>query len=257
MRSFILMNLVLAISMLSACAPVSKSTRAPEKKQDPAEVNTQLGIEYMREGRYELALEKLKKALKQNPNYQTAQTSIAVLYEKLGENKLADKHYRKAYYINRKDPLITNNYGQFLCRNGRFKEADEMFMTAVKDPLYQYPEMVYTNAGICARKRPDIELSDKYFRVALQIDPKYKPALREMIRSSFSQQKYLATRAYLQRLQEVEPLTPEFLWIGVRAESKLDDRDAMASHALLLKNRYPESEETDELLKWERKLGER
>ena len=154
MRSFTLVSLVLVISLLSACAPAPKSTRAPEIKQDPAEVNTQLGIEYMREGRYELALEKLKKALKQNPSYQTAQTSIAVLYEKLGENNLADKHYRRAYNLDRKNPLTANNYGQFLCRNGRYKEADKMFMTAVKDPLYQYPEMVYTNAGICARKRP-------------------------------------------------------------------------------------------------------
>jgi len=257
MRSLIVVSLVLAISLFSACTTVSKSTRAPEKKQDPAEVNTQLGIEYMRKGMYESALEKLEKALKQNPNYQTAHTSIAVLYEKLGENELADRHYRRAYNIDRKNPLAANNYGQFLCRNGRFEEADKMFMTAVKDPLYQYPEMVYTNAGICARQRPDMELADKYFRLALKIDPQYQPALREMIRSSFAQQKYLATRAYLQRLQEAEPLTPEFLWIGVRAESELDDRDAMASYSLLLKNRYPESEETDELLKWERKLGGR
>ncbi len=257
MRSFIILTLVLAMTVLSACSSTPKRTRAPEVKQDPAEVNTQLGIEYMREGRYELAQEKLKKALKQNPNYQTAHTSIAVLYEKLGENKLADKHYRRAYNIDRKNAQTANNYGQFLCRSGRYKEADKKFMTAVQDPLYQYPAMVYTNAGICARKQPDIELSDKYFRTALKIDPKYRPALREMIRSSFSQQKYLATRAYLQRLQEVEPLTPEFLWIGVRAESELDDRSAMASYSLLLKNRYPASEETDELLKWERKLGER
>jgi len=31
----------------------------------------------------------------------------------------------------------------------------------------------------------------------------------------------------------------------------------MASYALLLKNRFPESEETQELIEWERKLGER
>jgi type IV pilus assembly protein PilF len=257
MRGFIAVCLVLTVSLLGACSSGQTKSGKTGEKQNPAEINTQLGIEYMREGMYEFSMEKLKKAIKQNPDYQLAHTSIAILYEKLGEDKLADKHYRKAYHLNRRDSLTLNNYGQYLCRNGRLEEADKMFMAALKDPLYRYPEMVYTNAGICARKRPDIELSDKYFRTALKVNPKYQPALREMIRSSFSQQKYLATRAYLQRLQEEEALTPEFLWIGVRAEAALDDRDAMASYALVLKNRYPESDETQALLQWERKQLER
>jgi len=60
-----------------------------------------------------------------------------------------------------------------------------MFMAAVKDPLYRYPEAVYTNAGICAHMRPDPELADSYFRKALQANPKYPPALRQMVKSSF------------------------------------------------------------------------
>ena len=62
---------------------------------------------------------------------------------------------------------------------------------------------------------------------------------------------------YLQRLQEVAPLQPEFLWIGVRVEAAMDDRNAMSSYALLLKNRHPESKETQELIEWERKARER
>ena len=257
MRVFLVLWLVLTVSLLGACSSVQTKSGKDGPEQDPAEINTQLGIEYMREGMYDSSMDKLKKAIGQNPDYQLAHTSIAILYEKLGEDKLADKHYRKAYRLNRKDSMTLNNYGQFLCRSGRLKEADKMFTEALKDPLYRYREMIYTNAGICARMRPDVELSDKYFRSALKVNPKYEPALREMIRSSFSQQKYLATRAYLQRLQEVKPLTPEFLWIGVRAEAALEDRDAMASYALVLKNRYPEADETQALVQWEREQIER
>jgi type IV pilus assembly protein PilF len=131
-----------------------------------------------------------------------------------------------------------------------------MFRAAVKDPLYQYPELVYTNAGICARRRPDTGLAEKYFREALKLNPKYKPALQEMARTSFTGENYLATRAYLQRLQALTPLTPEFLWIGVRAEYAMHNRDTMSSYALVLKNRYPEAEETQALIEWERKLGD-
>ncbi len=252
---------VLVLLILGGCASTgSRSVSGSEDgaySKDPAEVNAQLGIEYMRKGMYESSLQKLKKAIRQNPNLQLAQVSLAILYERLGEDELAARHYKKAYHIDRKDPVTLNAYGQYLCRRGELEQADEMFAVAVKDPLYQYPELIYTNAGICARKRPDLELAARYFREALKRNPRYQPALREMVRSTFTEEKYLATRAYLQRLQEVAPLTPEFLWIGVRTESELNDKNAVASYALLLKNRFPESDETQELIKWERKPGER
>ncbi len=256
MRNGLVVALLTAVMLLGACSS-NKSRFAEQEKGDPAEVNTQLAIEYMRKGMNEAAMEKFKKALKQNPHLQVAHTSIAILYERLGENDLAEKHYRKAYDINRKDSLTLNNYGQFLCREGKLKEADKMFIAAVKDPLYRFPETVYTNAGICAKKRPDLMLADTYFRKALQLNPKYPPALREMARLSFERKKYLATRAYLQRLQEVAPLTPEFLWIGVRAEDALGNRNAVSSYALVLKNRYPEADETQALVEWEQQQSGR
>jgi len=228
-----------------------------ESKTNPAEVNAQLGIEYMRKGMYEAAQEKLKKSIRQNPDLQLAHVSLGILYERLGEETLAAEQYRKAYSLDDKDPVTLNAYGQYLCRTGKLDEADKMFRAAVKDPLYQYPEMVYTNAGICARRGSDNEMAEKYFREALKHNPKYTPALQEMARISFGNEQYLATRAYLQRLQALTPLTPEFLWIGARAEHAMHNRDGMSSYALVLKNRYPEAEETQALIDWERKLGER
>ena len=243
---------MLVVSLLGACATPSKQPARDSDAQTPAEVNTQLGIEYMRKGMYEASLEKFKKALAQNPRLAIAHASIAVLYEQLGENELADKHYVKAYQLNPNDSLILNNYGQYLCRIGRLEEADQMFTKALQDPLYRSPETILTNAGLCAEKRPDAELAEKYFRQALQKNPIFQPALRQMVRNSFAQQHYLATRAYLQRLQELAPLTAEFLWIGVRTEVELGDRNASSSYAMLLRNGFPESEQAQALIEWER-----
>lgn len=256
MRSLITGLLVLV--MLSACSSTGKKrSGGDEEEKNPAEVNTQLGIQYMRNGMNEAALEKLKKAEGQDPNLQLTQVSLAILYDRLGEVADARKHYQRAYRINRKDPVTLNAYGQFLCNQGELEKADSMFTVAAANPLYQYPELIYNNAGICSLKRPDMQMAETYFRKALQRNPKYPPALREMVRTTFAQQQYLATRAYLQRLQEVAPLTPEFLWMGVQTEHQLNDLNAKASYALALKNRYPEADETQELLRWERKLGER
>jgi len=256
MRSSLVIWLTASILLLGACAS-NQSRFVKQEKGDPAKVNTQLAIEYMRAGMYEASMQKFKKALKQNPELQVAHSSVAILYEKLGETALAEKHYRRAYNLDSKDSPTLNNYGQFLCREGRLKEADEMFTRAAGNPLYRHPETVYTNAGVCALRQPDPVLADTYFRKALQANPQYPPALREMAKSSFEKQKYLATRAYLQRLQEVSALTPEYLWIGVQAESALGDRNAVSSYALALKNRFPESDEAQALLEWEHKQGGR
>ncbi len=252
MRGLLVAVWILPASLLVACATTNKQASSDTTAQTPAEVNTQLGIEYMREGMYEASLEKFQKALAQDPNLPAAHASVAVLYEQLGENGRADKHYRKAYNLSRDDPLILNNYGQYLCREGRLEEADRMFTKALQDPLYRHPEMILTNAGLCAEKRPDPELAEEYFREALQKNARFPPALRQMVRVSFARQQYLATRAYLQRVQELAPLTPEFLWIGVRAEAALGDQDAASSYGLLLKNEFPESEQAQALIEWER-----
>jgi len=237
---------------LSACAPTEIKSTDTEGSQTPASVSTQLGIEYMRNGMYEAALDRLEKAISQDPSYQAAHTSIAVLYETLDETALAEKHYRKAYALDPKNSLLLNNYGQFLCRNEHYDKAEKMFNAALRDPLYRYPETALSNAGLCAVRQEEQDKAADYFREALARNPKYPPALREMARISFARENWLAVRAYLQRLQEVDGLTPEFLWFGVKTEQTLGDRDALSSYVLLLKNRYPESEETRQLVEWER-----
>jgi type IV pilus assembly protein PilF len=246
------------LAAAAGCTSVGATRSAQDvSDKNPAEVNAQLGIEYMRKGMNEAAMDTLTKAVRQNPDLQLAQVSLAILFERLGENEDAERHYRRAYELNRKDPVTLNAYGQFLCRKGELEKADDLFVVAAKDPLYQHPELIFTNAGICALKKPDLQQAETYFRKALQRNPKYQPALSEMARLSFQNQQYLAARAYLQRLQELEPLPPEFLWLGIQVENELGNRDAVSSYSLVIKNQYPESDEVQLLIEWERASGER
>lgn len=242
----------LLVLVVSACSPVQTSSQKEESSpQKLAEINTQLGIEYMRDSRYEQAMTKFQNALKHDPGFPLANTSIAVLYEKLGEEVQAGKYYQKAYRLDRKNPVTLNAYGQYLCRQARYKDADEMFQKAAADPLYSHPAMILTNAGICANQDGDQAAAEKYFRQALGRDPFYAPALGQMVRTSFAQQNYLATRAYLQRLRKRSELSPEFLWIAVRTETELGNLDEASSYALSLKNRFPDAPEAQSLQRWE------
>ena len=53
----------------------------------------------------------------------------------------------------------------------------------------------------------------------------------------------LSARAYLQRFLEVSKHTAASLWMGIRIERQLGDKDAIASYKLALRNNFPDSNE--------------
>ena len=246
-----LLACVIAVSVLTAC---SSSPEVREVKKDAnvaAKANTELGVEYLREGNYELSKSKLTKALELEPNYAPAHDAIAVLYAKVGENKLAEKHYKKALRLNPDSARGHNNYGQFLCFQDRHKEATAQFMKAAENAFYPTPEVPLTNAGLCAARIPDLVTAEDYYRQALQKNPRFAPALLQMAIIRYQGSNYLGARAYLERLQEVARHNPQSLWLAVRTEFALNDHDAWGTYSMILKNNFPESDETALLLEWE------
>ena len=237
---------LVAAAVIAGCAANGSQRRGPDGR-NPAEVNVELGVRYMQAGMKAVALEKLKKALDQDPELPSAHNAIAVLYQNLGEDGLAEEHFRRALRLDPKYSQAHNNFGIFLCRKDRWAEAEQHFVAAGSDPLYERPELPYTNAGVCAAKAGDPVKAEHYLQLALKANPLFPIALREMARLTLDKGEYLRTRAYLQRYSEVARHTAETLWIGIQAERALGDRDAVASSSLLLRNNFPESEQARRL----------
>lgn len=240
---------VFAITLaLCACTNTAKVRDEDSQATRAASVNVQLGAGYLKQGKNELALSKLNRALEQDPKLPSAHYVIAILYEHLGEFEKADTHYRRAVELAPLDPEAHNNYGTFLCGQNRLKEADAQFLAALKDPLYKTPEFAYTNAGVCAMKIPDEVKAEGYFRQALQANPLFGSALLEMARLNFNKGNYLPARGYLQRHTEVARKSPAAMWLGVRIERALGDNVTAESYAKALKTDFPNSRETALLL---------
>jgi type IV pilus assembly protein PilF len=156
---------------------------------------------------------------------------------------LAEDHYKEAINI---DPLYAeaqNAYGVFLCKHARYKEADQHFNKALKNPIYRTPQLVYANAGYCAYQSKQNSLAEAYLRKALQIQPTNSVALYHMAALSYDTQKFLRARAYLQRYHDVVKPSPKSLMLGINIENRLGDKDAIASYKLLLKSEFPDSDE--------------
>jgi type IV pilus assembly protein PilF len=223
------------------------AVRSAPDLEDAAEINTQLGIRYLRQGDLGLALDKLQRAIEQNPRYLPAQRSLALVYESLGDFENADKHFRAALRLAPKNAEVLNTYAVFLCRRERYRDAMPYFERAAADPLYRTPEVALTNAAVCLQQVPDLEASERFLRAALRRNPRFPDALREMAEVSYKQSDFLQARAFLQRYIAAAPPTPTVLLLAHDVELALNEPELARGYAARLLSEFPDSPQAEGL----------
>ena len=246
-KSYWLLTIVI---LLSGCNQVFVTK---EHKPDKVVENNMLrGAEYIRLGKYDVAMQRLQEALAQDPNYAEAHGVMAILNERLGRFDEAQNHYETAITLNPNDSDIHNNYGQFLCQRGQRTEAEQQFLKAVENPLYKTPFVAYVNAALCVLRHDDAPKAEVYLRKALQIHPKFSQALYLMAKLSYDQQFYTQAHNYLERYLEIAQHTEDTLWLGVQIEWQLNNDPVASKYAQQLRSQYPDSEYIPSLNQLER-----
>lgn len=247
MKRIVLFATLMLTLVLAGCS--STTVREGVDAEKAAKANADLGLRYMLQGNNEVALTKLKKALSFDPQYVPAHHYLAELYRRLNRPEDADKHFREAlYYLEGEDSSLHNNYGGFLCSRDQFAEGEKQFLKVLENPVYQRQDLVYENLGLCLERKPDYDKAEAYLRKALQRNSQLPKSLLAMARISLARENHLSARAYLQRYLAVAPHTPESLWLGIRVERVLGDKNALASYGLILKGRFPDSPEAKRYL---------
>lgn len=244
--------LILSLSFLFLMGCQPGDTRPQQHVAlDPeaAEINMRLGLNYMQRGDYAIALEKLEKSLKQNPNLASAHETIALLYQRLGVLDKAEKHFKEAIRRKVSYSEAHNNYGVFLCQQGRYDASEKHFLLAITNPLYKSAAQAIENAGLCVSRIPDLIRAEDYFHKALQINPKMAKSLLNLADINYQKQDYVQAKAYIKRHQTVSLWSPQALLVAIKIEKKLGEEDEVASHIMLLKGKFPDSEQAQEVRK--------
>jgi len=236
----------------STAAKTAHNYSEAEKKEAPkrhaiAEANVALAVEYMRRGRYREALEKLERARDAEPRHAPTYSMLGLLHQRIGEPKPAEANFLKSIQLDPDNAEFVNNYGQFLCRQGRYPEAEETFLKAAKNPLYLTPDVAYANAGNCAFANRDPVKARQYFGAALAANSTAPAALIALSELEYGAGDYAAADRYLQRYVKVAQHSPRSLWLGVRIKQRTGDLDGRESYAMLLRGKFPESGEAQRL----------
>lgn len=245
MNRFTALAAALALAACTTTEVQGPGASKPDLKE-AARLNTQLGIDYMRKGQFEIALEKLQKALEQDDELGIAHSAIALVYQRKGETKLAGKHYREALDLNAGDPVTLNNFGIFLCGQGEAQDAEKIFVRAARHRDNRQADDAWANAGLCLRDTPKArDRAEGYLREALKLNPNHANALAQMAQISFDKKDYLRARAFLQRYELNGPATAQTLWLAARTERALGDHTAARNYERRLRSEFPGTPEAE------------
>ncbi|MBI4192205.1 MAG: type IV pilus biogenesis/stability protein PilW [Betaproteobacteria bacterium] len=216
--------------------------------QTRARIHTELAAGYYELGNYGVSLQEAAEALKSDSNYAPALNVLGLVYMELRDDKAAETSFQRALRVSPLDSDTNNNYGWFLCQRKREQESIKYFLAALRNPLYTTPDKSWVNAGLCARQAGDLNTAEEYFQKALKVRPTQPQALFHMADMAYQRKNYPEAKVYLARLlRDIEP-TAATLWLALRVERGLGDRDAEASLGFQLRKNFPDSREARALI---------
>jgi type IV pilus assembly protein PilF len=200
-----------------------------------------LAEERFRSGELGAAEAEAKAALKADPGSATAHTVLALVEERRGQASRAGKHYARAAELAPRSGAMQNNYGAWLCGNGRAREALAWFDRALADPGYGSRASALANAAACAAIAGEYGRVERDARAALALDAGNPVALFAMAEDAYRNQRYLEARAFSQRRLAAGPATAELLVLASQIEEKLGDNAAAARYVQRLNTEFPKA----------------
>ena len=250
-RLFFVIAIGVSVALVAGCGATPtggvKKENAATKREEAARVHTELGQQYLRQGKLETALGDLNKALEFDPDYIDAHTVIAVLYEQIGENSKAEEHYKRAAQLKPKGGAELNNYGWFLCKLGRYDESQGYFQRAIADPFYRTPWLALTNAGTCLLKAGKRDEAETALRAALKQSPNDSETLIQLASVLYAKGDYFNARAFVQRFEAIAQPRPDALMLGRNIELQLGNAHAASDYTHRLLQGFPDSEQAHTL----------
>ena len=214
----------MVVFLLTACVTSTTTTSAKfEETDDAAMQNYNLGARYYQNGNFNIARERLERAVELDPKLEQAHFMLALTYEQLGNPRLATQHYEEAVRVGPNSYDARNAYAVFLCRQQQYDDAVKQFNKAFKVAENDTRYVMYTNAGACMTQKPDYEKAEAYFREALGERPSHPEALIQLSALKFKTNECLQSRAFLQRFLTNNKTTSGVLYLGVQIEECLED----------------------------------
>jgi type IV pilus assembly protein PilF len=216
-------------------------------RSEKASLNLQMGVRYMDLGMLDVAKEKLQTAYDLDSRNPEVLNAMAVFYERIKDNEKAEDFYESALGKDPDNYSIKNNFGRFLCDRGNQEKGIALLQESLQSAMNNRRWLAESNIGLCLLQQNNRVQAEEYFRKALQSNPEYAPALKEMLKLSYDNQQYMSARAFLERYMAVAKHTPDTLWYAFQTERAMGNYQAADEYQEQLINNFPTSKEAQDI----------
>lgn len=184
-------------------------------------------------------------AVKLAPSSPRAHALLGLVEDRSGNGRSAGQHYLRAAELAPGQGTILNNYGTWLCAQGRHVESLQWFDRALADRGYASPDIALANAGACAHRAGDDRRAEPYLVRAIEIDPANPVALGVMAEREFRAGNAFRARAFSQRRLAAAPADAAALLLASQIEKKLGDNAAAARYVQQMRVEFPTTSGTE------------
>jgi type IV pilus assembly protein PilF len=222
-------------------------TSGASNEGDPhrrAAVRLQLAAGYYQKGQLDVAIKEATDATQIDPNLAAAFGLLGLIHMDLQQNPQAESNFRHALELDPKDPELNNNFGWFLCRSRREREAVSYFDKAAANRMYATPAMALQNAGICLMQVGDTEHAEKYLTKAFEADASSPVAKFQLAQLYLQTQRLDRAEFYYGLLARTVDPNAQTLWLGTKIAHARSDARTQQRLAEELRSRFPTAPET-------------
>lgn len=229
--------LALLLAACAATAPVGHGAEARRR----ADIRVELAANYYADGRLDLALDEIGRALAVQPEHAEALGLRGLVLMRMGDAKQGEQSLRQAVRIEPDNPRLLNNLGWLLCQSGDAEGSLPYFKRALAQRSYASPATALANAGLCSLRAGDARVAEANLVRAASLDPMLITAQEGLARIAFERTDYVGARHHIGRVLTSREALPEHFLMAVRTEHMLGDRSAEQSLLAQWRRRYPES----------------
>lgn len=183
-------------------------------------------------------------ALKQDPASADAHTLLAAALEAGGDGVGAGNHYRRAADLAPTSGAALNNYGAWMCAQGRQAESLAWFDRALAAPGYANPATALANSGACADQAGQGERARRELRRAIELDPTNAVALGALAEHELRAGRAFEARAFSERRLAAAPADRRSLLIASQIEEKLGDTRAAGRYVQRMRAEFPDTRDS-------------
>jgi type IV pilus assembly protein PilF len=208
-----------------------------------ARIRLELALGYFEQGQTTVALDEIKQALVVDPAYAEAYNLRGLIYMRLNDLRLAEESFRRAMALNPRDANVTHNYGWLLCQQARYTESFQAFTQAIANPAYGGRAKTWMAQGLCQVRAGQKAEAEYSLGKSYELDAGNPVTGYNLALLLFQRGELTRAQFYIRRLNNGEMANAESLWLGIKIEQRLNNRDAVEQLATQLKKRYPQSRE--------------